>query len=89
MQGLVAAASAAATGTATAAASATTVRAAKATVAAAARSAGGSAGAGELHLDAHGTDSGATEDAVRGRVLLPPRPLYLRRPDVTVSGRAG
>lgn len=59
-----------------------------ATVAAAARSAGGSAGAGELHLDAHGTDSGATEDAVRGRVLLPPRPLYLRRPDVTVSGRA-
>ena len=37
-------------------------------------------------LDAHGTDSGATAAALRGRVLLPPRPLYLRRPDVTVAG---
>ncbi len=39
-------------------------------------------------LDAHGTDSGATADALRGHVLLPPRPLYLRRPDVTVAGGA-
>ncbi len=39
-------------------------------------------------LDAHGTDSGATAAALRGRVLLPPRPLYLRRPDVTIAGGA-
>ena len=35
----------------------------------------------DLPLDAHGEDSGATADALAGAGLLPPRPLYLRRPD--------
>lgn len=34
-----------------------------------------------LDLSAHGSDGGASARAVRGRILLPPRPLYLRRPD--------
>lgn len=37
-------------------------------------------------LDAHGDDSGATANALHGAALLSPRPLYLRRPDVTVTG---
>ena len=41
---------------------------------------------GDLPLDRHGEDTGATADALAGAGLLPPRPLYLRRPDVTVSG---
>lgn len=35
----------------------------------------------DLPLDAHGEDSGATATALAGAGLLPPRPLYLRRPD--------
>lgn len=35
----------------------------------------------DVPLDAHGTDTGATEQALAGVGLLPPRPLYLRRPD--------
>jgi tRNA threonylcarbamoyladenosine biosynthesis protein TsaB len=38
-------------------------------------------------LDAHGEDSGATAHALDGATLLPPRPLYLRRPDA-VAARA-
>lgn len=41
----------------------------------------------EILLDAHGDDSGATADALGGASLLPPRPLYLRRPDA-VAARA-
>lgn len=36
-------------------------------------------------LDAHGEDSGATATALHGAALLPPRPLYLRRPDAVAS----
>ena len=32
----------------------------------------------------HGTESGETADAIAHHVLLAPRPLYIRRPDVTV-----
>jgi hypothetical protein len=32
-------------------------------------------------LSAHGGDGGSTADAIRGRTVLPPLPLYLRRPD--------
>ena len=42
----------------------------------------------DAELDAHGTDSGATADALRGGVLLPARPLYLRRPDAQVPAAA-
>jgi tRNA threonylcarbamoyl adenosine modification protein YeaZ len=42
---------------------------------------------GEVLLDAHGDDSGATAHALDGATLLPPRPLYLRRPDA-VAARA-
>lgn len=38
-----------------------------------------------LRLSAHGSDDGATERALVGRVLLPPEPLYLRRPDAIAS----
>jgi tRNA threonylcarbamoyladenosine biosynthesis protein TsaB len=41
----------------------------------------------EAVLDAHGDDSGATAQALTGATLLPPRPLYLRRPDA-VAARA-
>lgn len=41
--------------------------------------------AGDVPLDVHGTDTGATADALAGSLLLPPAPLYLRRPDVTVA----
>ena len=37
--------------------------------------------AGEIVLDVHGEDTGATADALGGAGLLLPRPLYLRRPD--------
>lgn len=57
-------------------------------VAAAALSRGAEIGEVAAPLDAHGTDSGATAAALHGRVLLPPRPLYLRRPDVTIAGGA-
>ncbi len=43
-------------------------------------------GDGAIPLDRHGTDTGATADCLQGAVLLPPRPLYLRRPDVTTAG---
>lgn len=36
---------------------------------------------GTLPLDVHGQDTGATATALAGAALLPPRPLYLRRPD--------
>ncbi len=36
-------------------------------------------------LDAHGQDTGATARALSGAELLPPRPLYLRRPDAVES----
>lgn len=39
---------------------------------------------GDIALDAHGADTGATESALAGAQLLPPRPLYLRRPDAMV-----
>jgi tRNA threonylcarbamoyladenosine biosynthesis protein TsaB len=39
-------------------------------------------------LDAHGEDTGATSQALGGHDLLPPRPLYLRRPDAVASGGA-
>lgn len=55
-------------------------------VAIAALAAGAAVADGVAALDAHGEDSGSTADAMRGRVLLAPRPLYLRRPDVTVPG---
>jgi len=35
-----------------------------------------------VELSAHGRDDGATARALHGRVLLPARPLYVRRPDV-------
>ena len=38
----------------------------------------------EIALDVHGADTGATEMALAGTQLLPPRPLYLRRPDAMV-----
>lgn len=38
----------------------------------------------DIALDAHGADTGATEAALAGAELLPPRPLYLRRPDAMV-----
>lgn len=44
--------------------------------------------AGELPLDVHGEDTGATADALGGAALLLPRPLYLRRPDAMVPGGA-
>lgn len=47
---------------------------------------GARAWAGELPLDRHGTDFGATAFALAGAQLLAPTPLYLRRPDVTVAG---
>ena len=37
-------------------------------------------------LDRHGQDSGATSLALKGAALLPPRPLYLRRPDAVEVG---
>jgi tRNA threonylcarbamoyladenosine biosynthesis protein TsaB len=39
----------------------------------------------DVPLDTHGEDSGATADALAGARLLPPRPLYLRRPDAVAS----
>jgi hypothetical protein len=36
-------------------------------------------------LDAHGTDTGATAQALAGADLLLPRPLYLRRPDAVAA----
>jgi tRNA threonylcarbamoyl adenosine modification protein YeaZ len=42
--------------------------------------------AAEVPLDAHGDDSGATSRALEGAMLLPPRPLYLRRPDAVAVG---
>ena len=41
----------------------------------------------EVPLDAHGDDSGSTAQALGSATLLPPRPLYLRRPDA-VAARA-
>ena len=41
----------------------------------------------DVVLDAHGDDSGATAHALGEAMLLPPRPLYLRRPDA-VAARA-
>lgn len=39
---------------------------------------------GEVPLDVHGEDTGATSEALSGAGLLPARPLYLRRPDARV-----
>jgi tRNA threonylcarbamoyladenosine biosynthesis protein TsaB len=39
----------------------------------------------DLTLVQHGTDDGSTAAAVHDRILLPPFPLYVRRPDVTVA----
>lgn len=36
---------------------------------------------GDVPLDAHGDDGSSTSDALLGADLLPPVPLYLRRPD--------
>lgn len=36
-------------------------------------------------LSAHGTDDGSTADQLAGSRLLPPTPLYVRRPDAMVS----
>lgn len=38
-------------------------------------------------LSAHGEDGAATSDALRGRDLLAPQPLYLRRPDAIEASR--
>ena len=38
-------------------------------------------------LDAHGEDTGATSQVLGGHDLLPPRPLYLRRPDAVGTAR--
>ncbi|MHB1212926.1 MAG: tRNA (adenosine(37)-N6)-threonylcarbamoyltransferase complex dimerization subunit type 1 TsaB [Candidatus Nanopelagicales bacterium] len=38
-------------------------------------------GLGPAPLSGHGDDGSPTAAALRGAVLLPPRPLYLRRPD--------
>ena len=46
---------------------------------------GATAAVDDVPLVAHGDDGGDTATALAGRVLLAPRPLYLRRPDVTVS----
>ena len=43
----------------------------------------------DVPLDAHGSDTGATESALLGTTLLPPRPLYLRRPDAMVPRDPG
>jgi tRNA threonylcarbamoyladenosine biosynthesis protein TsaB len=39
----------------------------------------------DVTLVQHGTDDGSTAAAVHDRTLLPPFPLYVRRPDVTVT----
>ena len=39
-------------------------------------------------LDTHGSDEGATARSLDGAALLPPRPLYLRRPDAMTPGGA-
>ena len=39
-----------------------------------------------IELSAHGGDSGATADSVRGARLLAPVPLYIRRPDAVAPG---
>ncbi len=38
-----------------------------------------------LELDVHGAEGAATSSALVGRTLLPPQPLYLRRPDAVAS----
>jgi tRNA threonylcarbamoyl adenosine modification protein YeaZ len=48
--------------------------------------AGESMAQGNVPLDAHGQDSGATSRALAGATLLLPRPLYLRRPDAVAPG---
>lgn len=40
----------------------------------------------DIDLSAHGGDSGATADSVRGSRLLAPVPLYIRRPDAVAPG---
>ncbi len=50
--------------------------------------AGGTPAVRAMPLDAHGEDTGATSRALGGQELLPPRPLYLRRPDAVASGGA-
>lgn len=42
--------------------------------------------AGDVPLDLHGEDTGATAQALGGAGLLLPRPLYLRRPDAMAPG---
>ena len=46
---------------------------------------GGQIDASPIELSAHGKDSGATSAALRGQALLPPLPLYVRRPDAVES----
>ena len=47
--------------------------------------AGAPTGRAPIPLDAHGEDTGATARALSGHELLPPRPLYLRRPDAVAT----
>jgi tRNA threonylcarbamoyl adenosine modification protein YeaZ len=56
--------------------------------AAALLAAGAVADAAPEVLDAHGEDTGSTSVALAGAGLLPPRPLYLRRPDAVAAGGA-
>lgn len=37
-------------------------------------------------LAAHGDEGAGTAEALAGAALLPPEPLYLRRPDITMAG---
>lgn len=48
--------------------------------------AGESMATSDIDLSAHGGDSGATSDSVRGSRLLAPVPLYIRRPDAVAPG---
>ncbi len=50
------------------------------------REAGEQIASSDVDLSAHGDDSGATSDSVRGARLLAPVPLYIRRPDAVAPG---
>lgn len=46
----------------------------------------GDAAMSRVDLSVHGADGSATARALRGHVVLPPAPLYLRRPDAVAQG---